>query len=69
MRNIYKTAAEGKKILQERPEIDLTSLEIDEFFNDFDDREKDHGVDTAVWNSILTAFRMGVAVGVENTKR
>lgn len=65
MRDIKKQAEKGRAILEKHPRAHLTTSEIGQFYEIYNDKDAVIG---GLFGVIATAFEMGVAVGSRNYK-
>lgn len=65
MRDIRMQAEKGRVILEKHPKAHLTTSEICQFYEIYNDKESVIG---GLFGVIATAFEMGVAVGARNYK-
>ena len=68
-RDIFKQSAQGEKFLQKHHRLGLSLSEIHQFFDAFTTAQQERGSYAAVWETIATAYKMGVATGVRNNRR
>jgi len=66
MRDIQKTAQKGEEIIQKRQGLDLRYSELTQFFDSFDERAKATDIYNALWETIATAYKVGLVVGLRN---
>lgn len=69
MRNVKKTIDQGHEIIKKRNNLDLNILEMEFFYDGFQDTAKETGIYNALWDVISGAYLMGLAVGMRNAKK
>ena len=68
-RDIFKQSAQGEKFLQKHYRLELSIGEMHQFFDAFTTAQQERGSYAAVWETIATAYRMGIAAGARNSRR
>ena len=66
MRNIKKQSQQGQALLEKNNRLDITSGELDQFFEAFNQTAREQGIASALFYTIGDAFKMGLAVGARN---
>lgn len=66
MRNVKKAVKQGDEIIKKRHNLDMTVSDLDFFYDGFQETARETGVYDALWNAIVGAYKMGLAVGMRN---
>ena len=67
-RNMEKAVAQGQAIINKRPALDLTAVEMRCFYDDFYKDKEKQGASEALFNLITKVFLLGLAVGKRNAE-
>ncbi len=68
-RNVEKAIKQGKKIIEKRNILDMSTSELSFFFDEFQKTAKDTGVYNALWDAVVGAYKMGLSVGMRNAHK
>lgn len=68
-RNVEKTIKQGKRIIETRNNLDMNTSELIFFFNNFNKTANETGVYNALWDAVVGAYKMGLAVGMRNARK
>lgn len=68
MRDIPKNVEAGKALVKKSERLDMTANELKAFTDGFEERAKT-SINEAIWEAVVNAYYMGLAVGNRNAKR
>ena len=67
-RNMEKAVAQGQAIINRRPALDLTAVEMRCLYDGFYKDKEEQGVSEAIFNLITKVFLLGLGVGKRNAE-
>jgi len=66
MRNVTATIEKGKAALRNNWRLDISAEELQVFFDNFRETTEKTGIYEAIWETVTSAYEMGLAVGIKN---
>lgn len=69
MRNVTAQIEKGTTAIKNNRRLDMSANELQAFFDNFETTAKTTGIYNAIWDTVTTAYKMGLAVGLHNGKK